>query len=417
MTRLSVWWDGRIAGTLTRDQHGDMGFVYDTDWLADTTARPISAALPKRAEPYDRRAARYFFAGLLPEEGPREAVARALGLSRTNDYALLEALGGDVAGALTLWPEGEVPPVFGVDAQPEVLSDSALVEILDSLPARPLLAGRAGIRLSLAGAQNKLPVVLVDGRIALPAPGQPTTHILKPAMTRFPATVENEALCMRLAGALGLSVAPVETRAVEGRKFLLVERYDRAVGADGNLARVHQEDFCQALGHAPEHKYAAEGGPTFKTSFALLRGVSTRPATDVLALLDAAIFNVIICNCDAHGKNFSLLYPAGETRLAPLYDLMSTVAYPEVSNRMAMKLGGASSFDDVTGDTWATFAKDVRLGAPFVRRRVQELAKLTGESLGEVIDELSAPELENDAIDFIAIDISTRAHALQGKLI
>jgi serine/threonine-protein kinase HipA len=388
MTNLSVWWDGRIAGTLTRDQHGDMGFVYDTDWLADTTARPISAALPKRAEPYDRRAARYFFAGLLPEEGPREAVARALGLSRSNDYALLEALGGDVAGALTLWPEGEVPPVFGGAAQPEVLSDSALVEILDSLPARPLLAGRAGIRLSLAGAQNKLPAVLVDGRIALPAPGQPTTHILKPAMTRFPATVENEALCMRLAGALGRSVAPVEARVVEGRKFLLVERYDRAVGAYGNLARVHQEDFCQAL------------------------GVSTRPAADVLALLDAAIFNVIIGNCDAHGKNFSLLYQAGETRLAPLYDLISTVAYPEVSNRMAMKLGGVGHFEDVTGDTWATFAKDVELGVPFVRRRVRELAQWTLDDMADVVEGLYSPDLSNEATEAMADTMEQRARRL-----
>jgi serine/threonine-protein kinase HipA len=412
MTNLSVWWDGRIAGTLTRDQHGDMGFVYDTDWLADTTARPISAALPKRAEPYDRRAARYFFAGLLPEEGPREAVARALGLSRTNDYALLEALGGDVAGALTLWPQGEVPPVFGVDAQPEVLSDSALVEILDSLPARPLLAGRAGIRLSLAGAQNKLPVVLVDGRIALSAPGQPTTHILKPAMARFPATVENEALCMRLAGALGLSAAPVEARAVGGRKFLLVERYDRTLGADGTLTRVHQEDFCQALGHAPEHKYAAEGGPTFKTGFALLRSVSTRPAADVLALLDAAIVNVIIGNCDAHGKNFSLLYPASETRLAPLYDLMSTVAYPEVSNRMAMKLGSVGHFGDVVSDTWATFAKDVALGGPFVRGRVRELARWAVDVIGEVVEGLYSPDLSNEATKVMADTIEQRARRL-----
>lgn len=355
---------------------------------------------------------RAIFAGLLPEEGPRDAVARALGLSRTNDYALLEALGGDVAGALTLWPEGDVPPVAGVGAQPDVLSDSALAEILDSLPARPLLAGRAGIRLSLAGAQNKLPVVLVDGRIALPAPGQPTTHILKPAMTRFPAAVENEALCMRLAGALGLTVAPVEARVLEGRKFLLVERHDRALDAEGNLTRVHQEDFCQALGHAPEHKYAAEGGPTFKTSFGLLRAVSTRPAADVLALLDAAIVNVIIGNCDAHGKNFSLLYPTGETRLAPLYDLMSTVAYPEVSNRMAMKLGGASSFDEVTGDTWATFAKDVGLGAPFVRGRVRELAIWTVDLIGDVVEGLLAPDLSNEATEAMADTIGQLARRL-----
>ncbi len=412
MTNLSVWWDGRIAGTLTRNEHGDMGFVYHPDWLEDPVTRAISAALPKRAEPYDRRAARYFFAGLLPEEGPRDAVARALGLTRTNDFALLEALGGDVAGALTLWPEGEKSPVAALGQAPEFLSDRALIEILDNLPARPLLAGRAGIRVSLAGAQTKLPVVVMDGRIGLPAPGQPTTHILKPAMPRFPSTVENEALSMRLAHALGLLVAPVEARGLDERKFLLVERYDRALGPAGEMSRVHQEDFCQALGHAPEHKYAAEGGPTLKTSFALLRKVSSRPAADVLALLDAVIFNVIIGNCDAHGKNFSLLYLAGETRLAPLYDLMSTVAYPEVSTRMAMKIAGAGSFEEITGDTWATFAKDVGLGAPFVRTRVQELSRLTLDRIGHVADELSSPELSGDAIRAFAETIRQRALCL-----
>ena len=411
MTNLSVWWDGRVTGTLTRNQHGDMGFDYHPDWLADPTTRAISAALPKRAEPYDRRAARYFFAGLLPEEGPREAVARALGLSRTNDYALLEALGGDVAGALTLWPEGEKPPVANHGQEPEILSDCDLIEILDSLPARPLLAGRAGIRLSLAGSQTKLPVIVVDGHIALPTPGKPKTHILKPAMTRFPATVENEALSMRLAQALGLAVAPIEARVLEGRKFLLVERYDRAIGADGALTRVHQEDFCQALSHAPEHKYAAEGGPTFKTSIALLRRASTRPALDVLAFLDAAILNIIIGNCDAHGKNFSLLYLAAETRLAPLYDLMSTMAYPEVSSRMAMNIADAGCFEQVTGDSWTAFAKDVGLSAPFVRTRVQELSRWTINLIDDVAAQLSGPELSGDAIRAMAE--ATRHRALR----
>jgi serine/threonine-protein kinase HipA len=409
MTHLSVWWAGRLVGTLLRDQHGDISFVYHGDWVEDATAQPISAALPKRLEPYDRRAARYFFAGLLPEESQRDGAARALGLSRTNDYALLEALGGDVAGALSLWPEGETPPVPVLGAKPEVLSESALVEILDSLPTRPLLAGRAGIRLSLAGAQSKLPVVLVSGAIALPSAGQPTTHILKPAMTRFPATVENEALAMRLAEALGLDVASVEARVVEGRKFLLVERYDRALGADGVLERVHQEDFCQALGMAPENKYAAEGGPTFKTSFPLLRRVTTRPAQAVLALMDAAVFNLIIGNCDAHGKNFSLLYQGGQTRLAPLYDLMCTIAYPEVSTRMSMKMGEARNLDEMSERSWVKFADDAGLSQPFVRGRVKALAGSVLANLDSVVNALASPELSHDDIAKTAAIIGARA--------
>ena len=160
-------------------------FVHSPEWLADPSRPAISFSLPKRPEPYKQRQCRPFFAGLLPEEAQRDAIAGALGISTRNDFAFLEALGGDVAGALSLWPEGETPPVPDPSGAPRPLSDDELVALLDTLPKRPLLAGREGLRLSLAGAQTKLPVVLVDDRVALPAPGQPTTHILKPPIARF----------------------------------------------------------------------------------------------------------------------------------------------------------------------------------------------------------------------------------------
>lgn len=370
---LSVWWNDKIAGTLRLDEHGDMTFVYAPDWIADESCVPLSRSLPKQEEPFDRRRTRPFFAGLLPEETQRDSVARALGISRGNDFAFLKALGGDVAGALTLWPEGEAPPAYDGAVAREPLGDNALIALLDALPKRPLLAGEEGLRLSLAGSQSKLPVVLVDGDVALPALGQPTTHILKPPMTRFSATTENEAFAMRLAASIGLSVAPVEVRRVKDRPYLLVERYDRILAA-GDVRRLHQEDFCQALGIPPEHKYAAEGGPTFKTGFKLLRDATARPALEVLKLLDAAIFNLIVGNADAHGKNYSLLYGAEGATLAPLYDLMCTAAYPEVSPRLAMKIGDLSTIEDLKRPPWTDFARDTGLGAAFVRRRAGELA-------------------------------------------
>ena len=126
--------------------------------------------------------------------------------------------------------------------------------------------------------------MLLDGAVALPAPGRPTTHILKPPISRFAATTENEAFVMRLAASIGLDVVAVEPRVVDGRTFLLVKRYDRTHGADGAVHRIHQEDFCQALGLPPETKYASEGGPTFKDCIALVRDVAARPAVDVLKL-------------------------------------------------------------------------------------------------------------------------------------
>src|SRR5262249_2636041 len=208
------------------NKNGDMTFQYGDEWLADTTQLPLSMSLPKQSKPFKLRECRPFFGGLLPEEGQLKAVAGKLGISETNDFKLLEALGGDVAGALSLWPEGEHPPVPDATAQSKPLDEKTVSELLDSLPKRPLLVGEDGLRLSLAGAQPKLPVVLVQGQIALPAPGQPTTHILKPAISRFDGIIENEAMMMRLAAALELSVAQVEVRKAGGKSYLLVTRYD-----------------------------------------------------------------------------------------------------------------------------------------------------------------------------------------------
>jgi serine/threonine-protein kinase HipA len=410
MTRtLDIWWDGRLVGKLTQDRHGELGFAYAPDWLDDEAAQPLSASLPKRAEPFTRRECRPFFGGLLPEEGQRDAAAQALGVSRANDFALLDRLGGDVAGALQLLPPGEVPATLAPDQRPTPLDDAGLIRVLDALPVRPLLAGEEGLRLSLAGAQSKVPVVLLDEEVALPAPGQATTHILKPPISRFAATTENEAFVMRLAAAIGLDVAPAEARTVQDRSFLLVHRYDRAIGADGIVRRIHQEDFCQALGVPPETKYASEGGPTFKDCFALLRRVAARPAVDVLKLLDAVIFNVIAGNADAHGKNFSILYDAEGPRLAPLYDLLATVAYPDLSPKFAMKIGKRATLAELDAKGWAAFAADTGLGLPLIRRRVAEISKEVLEKAAAVAEELSRPELDRTAIEQFANMIRDRA--------
>ena len=371
---LTVWWGQNIVGALAINRHGDTSFSYAETWLAKPAARAISLSLPLRAKPFSRRESRPFFEGLLPEESQRAAIARALGLSAGNEFRLLEALGGEVAGALSLWPEGERPPAEAPSIEPaKPLDDDALIAILKRLPARPMLAGETGLRLSLAGAQAKLPVVVDNGHIALPTPGQPTTHILKPPIEHFEGTTENEAFAMRLARQVGLSVAEVDYRCIRGRAFLLVERYDRVAG-NGRVKRLHQEDFCQALGFPSARKYAADGGPVLRDCFQLLRSSATRPARDVLRLFDAAIFNLIIGNADAHAKNYSLLYRDDAIEMAPLYDLLATVAYPDLSPKLAMQIAGRATLDDLKATDWGRFAKESGLSQPFVKRRAKALA-------------------------------------------
>ena len=166
---------------------------------------------------------------------------------------------------------------------------------------------------------------------------------------------------------------PVAGPCIRGRGFLLVERYDRAAG-NGRVERLHQEDFCQALGFPSSRKYAADGGPVFRDCFQLLRSSATRPAREVLKLFDAAIFNLIIGNADAHAKNYSLLYRDNAVEIAPLYDLSATAAYPDLSPKLAMKIAGRSTLDDLKATDWGRFAEESGLTEPFVKRRAEALA-------------------------------------------
>ena len=414
MPSLTVWWDGAAVGLLARDTHGAMRFAYDEDWIADPDKPAVSFSLPKRAQPFSARLCTPFFEGLLPEGSRRDAVAAALGISAANSFRLLAGLGEEVAGAITLCPEGDPPPVPQDGNGGRPLSDDEVVELLDTTRPRAFPEdSEGGLRLSLAGGQSKLPVAVADGRIAVPAPGQPTTHILKPPIPGLDASTENEAFAMRLATAMGLSVAPAEARVVAGRPFLLVERYDRRAEEDGTVRRLHQEDFCQALGVPPARKYASDGGPGFSRCFDLVRKVCARPASAVLGLLDAAIIQVLIGNADAHGKNYSILLdPTGAATLVPLDDLMCTVAYPNLVATLAMTIDSREALQELRFGDWDRFARDCGLAAPFVRRRVGTLCDLAREQCENTAADLSQPGFDDAALRGFAARIDDRASRL-----
>ncbi len=196
---------------------------------------------------------------------------------------------------------------------------------------------------------------------------------------------------MKLADAIGLHTAKAEVGLVENIDYLLVQRYDRIALRDspsgpGYLEREHQEDFCQALGISPDNKYQNEGGPSLKQCFALLRELSSAPVIDLQRLLDAVIFNFLVGNHAAHGKNFSLRY-GRETRLAPLYDVLSTAYYPELAKKMAMKIGGEYAADKVLPKHFDQLADEAGLAKPLVKRRVRELAEIVLSKTPDLITE------------------------------
>jgi len=370
---LNVFLGEDLVGELVQDASGTTRFQYVQAWLASPAALPLSASLPLRPEPFSRNETRPFFAGVLPEEESRRLIAKAFGVSDKNDFALLARLGAECAGAVSLLPPGELP----VSTHPsyQEISGEELAERLGLLPRRPLLAGEKGIRLSLAGAQGKLAVKISEGAIFLPLEGSPSSHILKPQNPHFPGLVENEYFCMKLAAEAGLHAAKVEIGMAGSIRFLQVERYDRRLLADGRLERIHQEDFCQALCVPPELKYQQEGGPNLKKCFDLVRAVTTIPGPDLLRLFDAVVFNVLIGNCDAHGKNFSLLREQSAVRMAPLYDLVSTQAYPDLASEMAMKLGGERNPQRLAGKNWRFFFDHAGISHAVAQQRLRATAE------------------------------------------
>lgn len=375
MTReLEVWlFSSRVGRLVVVD--GRLSFRYVPSWLSEADAMPLSASLPLQAEPFDDHKSRPFFAGLLPEGQLRRLIAQQFQVSGQNDFALLEYIGGECAGAVSLLSPGQTLPAT-TDRDPvQWLSDQEVVAILNELPRRPMLAGTDGLRLSLAGAQDKLPVVFDGARIGLPMNGIASSHILKPAIAAVEDSVTNEGFCMALAGAIQLMPAKSKVQSVLGRPLLLVERYDRVIDRAGHRQRLHQEDFCQALGILPEMKYQNEGGPDLAQCFELVRRATRPNAPHVLRLFDYVIFNTLIGNHDAHAKNFSLLYSGKTLVLAPFYDTLSTAVYPTLTPKMAMKIGGKYKFSEVHARHWDQCAEAIGLSKAQAKRRILELAK------------------------------------------
>lgn len=361
--KLAVYLHQKLVGQLRVDRHGDMTFTYELHYLENEKNPLLSRSLPLQKDSFTMKQCRPFFSGLLPEANLRATIARQLGISKKNDFALLAAIGGECAGAVTILPQNTL--ITELKSDYKIIKKKEILDILQTMHQRPMIAGEDGVRLSLAGAQDKLPVAVIDGNIAIPMNGAPSTHILKPINRDFPSLIENECFCLNLAKKIGLNAVNASIHHAEGIPYLLVERYDR-VKTEHGIQRLHQEDFCQAMGISPEMKYQSEGGPSISDCFSLVRKVSSTPVIDIKALLQGILFNLIIGNNDAHGKNFSLLNQGQQTRLAPFYDIISTICYPTLATKMAMKIGNKYDFGGLFPRHIEQMAKDALLSAPLV---------------------------------------------------
>lgn len=415
MTRvLDVYWNADLTGKLVQDASGVLSFTYNSDFLQHA-AMGISISLPLREAPHKGDEVRAFFSGLLPEETVRIRLAAVLGVSEKNTFSLLREVGGECAGALALFPSGEQPPAAYTD-DAEILDDARLSEILSLIKRRPMLAGDDGYRLSLAGAQDKLAVGFMGGKIMLLKGGQPTTHILKPVIDRIADSVHNELFCMRLAGQIGIDVPYADIHFVNETPYYLVARYDRTVQPDGSVMRIHQEDFCQALGVLPELKYEREGGPSIARCQGIITQHIAQPAADQIKLLERVIFNYLIGNADAHGKNFSLLYRVMKPELAPAYDLLSTAVYAELSEKMAMKIGSKYKSNEVMLRHWHSLVPDTKASKAALNRQLKIVATRAVEEALALKKVLNDQGITSPIFDSISKIVEMRAGRLLAQL-
>lgn len=413
---------GLPVGVLDVARDGALSFRYEQGWLERTQLphHPLSLALPLSPDPYDHDRAGPFFDGLLPDsQQTREALARYLQVDATDDYALLYQLGRDCPGAVTVMPlEDEVIADENVETKWDVLDDDRLAEYIEALPRRPLFIDADGeLRLSLAGVHHKAGVGVVDRRIALPRGHTPSTHILKVDIDGLPDSIRVEHFCLRLAAAVGIPVPFSTIRVVKDTPYMVIRRYDR-VGVNGQevFRRLHQEDFCQALGRFPRQKYEKDGGPGWQECFELMKKVSD-VVTARTQLLDRAIFQFLVGNPDAHAKNYSLVYRLDRIELSQLYDVNNAAAfrsfYKEQRPRLAMFVGGNRDPLTLTPENWEAFAKDTDFRPRYVLRQLLDMAERLIPAAEKLLAEVKGTEADSKLLAPAVEDIVQRCTAVR----
>jgi serine/threonine-protein kinase HipA len=418
--KLQVFQYDRNVGILEGTANQGITFTYDNVYVGDSSARPLSHSLPLSKDPFPAQKCLPFFTGLLPDGEMKRSISAFLHVSESSSLKLLEALGGECAGTVSLYSDEErANGISGSDEKKKAvyrkIEIADLSKMIGEMDMRPLLIASSGLRLSLAGAQQKIPLARFDGIWHLPLGGAPSTHILKPSRHPFPDLAVNEYACMQAAVKCGLPVPKTELLHLNDTPILVIARYDRDF--DGayphRIRRLHQEDSCQALAIMPDRKYEADGGPGFAEIVNLINELSRAPILDVRNLLSLAIFNFLIGNCDAHGKNISFLYPvSGGASLAPFYDLVSTTAYGNLTTKLSMKLGGEYRIENISRTHFLKLAETTGVGSHFMNSLIGSISEKLFAAFSEIREE-DAFRPNAELVDRIRAGIDSRIAQLR----
>lgn len=371
------------VGTIDRSKGA---FAYDPHYLADEHAFQLSFSLPLQEKPFPEEKFRPYFEGLLPEGLPRRAKAERLGIRESDYLSMLGLSGFDCIGDVAVGPADASPAEATEQLAPIDLQD--LIGKL--LKGQPIEAMSDGIRLSLAGTQDKVGLYHDDAQGLnrgwfMPIGGASSTYVVKAESINGLSCLET--ICMTAAKYCGISCA--ETGLFDSTDALVwSKRYDRTRAENGRTVRLHQEDFCQALGLPPSEKYAQLEPSTLEALGAFIRDRLSRPLDALSQIMRLVCFNYAVGNCDNHLKNISLLYGenGASVSLAPAYDIVSTTFFPRFSTRMGIALGRAADIGEVTSADIVSAGQQLGIG----KRTIQRIAGEIATSIVPAIEEAAA---------------------------
>lgn len=379
--QLKVFLFDILVGYLFTTSDRGIVFKYDEKYVNDN-GQPLSLSLPLRYEEFSQRQCMPYFSGLLPEGSIKNRISEYLHISESSTIKFLQVLGGECSGTVSFYDSDSesrfAKKSWELSEENYLsLSEETFIDLIKESKNRPMLLGTKDLRLSLAGAQEKISLAFFNNAWHIPKNGAPSTHILKPTRTgNLSSIAENEFFCMNLAKKMNIPVPKSQLINLDSIPIFVCKRYDRKLNEDKMIIeRIHQEDFCQALGIMNDIKYQADGGPSYKSCVDLIKNRFSNKIEQMNVLLRTMLFNYIIGNCDAHGKNFSLVYANSEILLSPLYDLVSTTVYPSLTTKMAMKLGSNYQIEKITKSDFLKQAEILEIKNRFWISLIEEFSK------------------------------------------
>jgi serine/threonine-protein kinase HipA len=424
MTRtLTVFMGERRAGTISCDVRSS-SFEYDLDYLGQRDSTPISLSMPLQPGVFPPTVVDPFLWGLLPDNADtlqRWAILATPPADEHNPFTLLEHYGRDCAGAIQFVRPQDVESV-ALSGSTQWLTEEEIGNQLRAIRDDPnaWTFDDSGGRFSLAGAQAKFALLRQGDKWGRPQGATPTTHIIKPGIPEFRASALNEHVCLTLAAASGLRAARSSIVEFDGESAIVVERYDRVMH-DGQVSRLHQEDFCQALAVMPSQKYQDDGGPSLTRMSRLIRGAQrARPAAETSQrLLLATAFNWLIAGTDAHAKNYSLLLSQRQVGLAPLYDVASYAPYPKYDPervRLAQSVGGEYRMAGIGLPQWREQAESLGVDSDVFAGALADLAETTAANIDLVCREDAALATDAEFTEQLREALTRRVESLLPQL-